>query len=248
LTSNSSLSIDVGNTSVKLGVFQSNLLVHFEKVAELNQSILQQLFKTFAIKNSIIINSGKYDEPLIDAFLSENSGLIKFDHNTPIPIKNKYATPETLGRDRLCGAIGGAAQSNFRHNALVIDTGTCITFNMVQNGNEYIGGSIAPGIAMRFKALPEFTAALPLVDYDYSSCELIGDDTNEAIKSGILNGVIAEVDGLIDQYCNKFQELFVYITGGGCHFFEKQLKNKIFAVPQLVLFGLNNIIEFNAAS
>lgn len=241
------LTIDVGNTKTKIGIFQSNQLIHTESFKQLTVSKLKQISAKFPFQKSIITNSGNYDVQSIDEELSKSSLFLKFDHKTPIPIVNKYATPKTLGKDRLCSIIGASAQSGLCKNILVIDTGTCITFNFLSDKNEYLGGSISPGIDMRFKAMPAFTFALPLVDYDYTPTELIGNTTDTSITSGIVNGIIAEIDGMIENYRNKYGALDVFMTGGGSKFFEKQMKNKIFAIPNLVLYGLNKILEHNAA-
>lgn len=241
------LTIDVGNTQTKVGFFKQDVLEKVFIYDQLIPDILVQQIKQLKIGHSILVNSGKYDS-IIDETLSNHTNFIKLNHKTAAPIINKYATPQTLGKDRLCSAIGATTLQKNGHPLLIIDTGTCITFNMVSKYNEYLGGSIAPGIEMRLKALPHFTHLLPLIKYDYTAVNLIGTDTESSILSGIINGIIAEIDGLISRYRNNYDDLMVYMTGGGCNFFEKQLKNKIFASPYLVLIGLNKILTYNATT
>ena len=244
------LTIDVGNTKTKIGFFKQDVLEElfiYDNLKKLTPEILSQLIKQLNISHTILVNSGNYS-PFVDEILSEKTNFIKLTHETPMPIINKYATPQTLGRDRLCSAIGAITFRNTAKPLLIIDTGTCITFNIVNEHYEYLGGSIAPGIEMRLKALPHFTHLLPLIEYDYTAVDLIGTDTKSSILSGVINGIVAEIDQLINRYRNNYNDLIVYLTGGGCNFFEKQLKNEIFAEPYLVLTGLNKILTYNATT
>ena len=241
------LVIDIGNTNCKMAVFQKNKLIHFEKFNILTKNILQKIFEHFnkeeKIKNSIISNSGDFDESLI-AFLQNNSNYIAFSNESKVPITLKYKTPNTLGLDRICNVVGATLMNNAAYNTLVIDTGTCITFNFVNQQNEFLGGSIAPGLKMRFEAMHHFTDKLPLEKIPNAAINLIGDDTKTSLQSGATNGIIAEISGMIDNYKNKYDYLAIYITGGGTNFFAKHLKYKIFAVPNLGLFGLNKILNY----
>jgi len=243
---NFNLAIDVGNTFTKIGLYNNETLVSIQKKKILTVSYLEEVFGNYIITKSIIASSGSYNNK-IDTFLKNNSAHLNFDASIAIPITNLYATPKTLGKDRLSGIIGAHSLSTQKTAILSIDTGTCITFNILNENKEYLGGSISPGITMRLKALPQFTAKLPLIDYDFSTVKLIGTDTEQSILSGVVNGILHEIDGMIDTYRNIYKKLTVYVTGGGCYFFEKQLKNKIFANPNLVITGLNKIINYNAA-
>jgi len=243
---NLNIAIDVGNTFTKIGIYNYESPVVIKKQKGLNVSDLEELFKIHKISKSIIAGSGNYSS-IIDDFLKTNTENIIFDSATLLPITNLYATPETLGKDRLSGIIGALSLTTKKTAILSIDTGTCITFNILNEKKEYLGGSISPGIEMRLKALPNFTAKLPLVDYNYSPVGLTGSNTEQSILSGVVNGILHEIDGMITAYSNIYEKLAVYVTGGGCYFFEKQLKNKIFADPNLVITGLNKIINYNAA-
>jgi len=240
------IAIDVGNTFTKIGIYNYDSLIHIQKYQSLTVNNLEDLFSKHNISNSIIANSGNYNHS-IDAFLIKNTNHLKFNANTSIPIINLYASPKTLGKDRLSGIIGALSLTVEKTPIISIDTGTCITFNFLNENKEYIGGSISPGITMRLQALPHFTAKLPLVDYNFSPVNLTGTNTKQSILSGVVNGILHEIDGMIDTYRNIYKKLTVYVTGGGCYFFENQLKNKIFADPNLVITGLNKIINYNAA-
>lgn len=239
------IAIDVGNTFTKIGLFNFETPINIQKQDKLTVKNLETIFSKHKISQSIIASSGNYNLA-IEAFLKQNTQYLIFNADTPIPINNLYASPNTLGKDRLSGIVGAKSITEDRTAILSIDTGTCITFNFLNENNEYLGGSISPGIEMRLKALPHFTAKLPLVAYDFLPVNLIGTNTQQSILSGVVNGILHEIDGMIDTYRNIYKKLTVYVTGGGCYFFEKQLKNKIFADPNLVITGLNKIINYNA--
>jgi type III pantothenate kinase len=170
--------------------------------------------------------------------------VLLFNSETPIPIKNRYRSAHTLGSDRLASAIGGNSLAPGQ-DILVIDAGTCVKYNYVNANNEYIGGGISPGLQMRFKAMNTFTSRLPLLEPVESYTELIGTNSNESILSGVQLGVINEVDAFIDQYRQQFNNIKVFLTGGDTDFFAKRLKNRIFADQNLILKGLNEILEYN---
>ena len=177
--------------------------------------------------------------------LKENMDVIYITGETPVPLQMNYSTPETLGPDRIAAAVYGKKMFP-DNNVLIIQTGTCITYEFVSKEGEYSGGSISPGIDMRLKSMNTFTAKLPLVkkqEIDY----LIGNTTQESVLSGVINGCIAEIDGIIDQYRKNFSDIKVVAGGGDIFFFDKKLKNRIFATENLVLKGLNEILKFNNA-
>ena len=173
--------------------------------------------------------------------------MIWLSHETPVPIQNQYGTPATLGMDRLA-AVVGASYSFAGQDCLVIDAGTCITFDYIDRDKNYLGGSISPGLAMKFKALHTFTGKLPLVEQTEKNVEqvpLIGQDTVSCLQSGVFNGTLAEVEGLITTYTKQSPDLVTVMCGGDAPFFETNLKARIFAVPDLVLIGLNRILNYN---
>ncbi|UII28675.1 type III pantothenate kinase [Fulvivirga maritima] len=165
------------------------------------------------------------------------------EYNLPLPFTIDYKTPQTLGRDRVAGVAGG--QYIFPNaNTLVIDLGTCITYDIIDAKNVYHGGGISPGLKMRFKSLHNFTAKLPLIE-PTNDFELIGQSTKESILSGVINGMISEIDGIIRMYTDKFAHLQIIMCGGDAKFFENRIKANIFVAPELVLTGLNRILLYN---
>lgn len=240
------LVIDIGNTRVKAAIFAQKELKHFfvydSTAALLTSGILDQ----YPLKACILASVVNGIEPFIEQ-LKEKVNVLVFKADTPTPIINRYQSAHTLGSDRLAGAVGG--YSVFPNaNVLVVDCGTCIKYNFVTTKNEYIGGGIAPGLQMRFKAVHTFTSRLPLLDVDDTFDTLIGTNSNDSIHSGVQMGVIAEVDGIITQYKQQYPDIKVLLTGGDVNFFAKRLKNSIFADQNLILKGLNEILDYNLKS
>jgi type III pantothenate kinase len=237
------LIIDTGNTRTKLALYQGFEMVAFASFADNDvQHIMQFCAANTQIKNAILSTVKAYPAE-IDSYLSRHYKPVFFSYNTPVPVINKYSTPETLGNDRLAGVIG-ARQLMPGCDILVIDAGTAITYDLITAGGEYLGGGISPGITMRYKALHTFTGRLPLLDY-YDDAQLIGDDTSTSIHSGVLNGAVAEMEGIIHKYQLIYPGLKIILTGGDHNYFDKRLKIKTFAAPNLVLEGLNLILNFN---
>jgi len=169
---------------------------------------------------------------------------LELSHSLKLPITIDYKTPNTLGKDRIAGAVG--AQSLFlKENILIIDAGTCITYDVVEANGTYIGGSISPGMLMRFKSLNNFTHKLPLVPYREFN-ELTGKTTEESILSGVISGIAFEMHGFINGYLEKYSSLKIILTGGDAVYFEKTLKNDIFVNSNIVLIGLKEILNYNA--
>ncbi|NNK40613.1 MAG: type III pantothenate kinase, partial [Winogradskyella sp.] len=160
-----------------------------------------------------------------------------------LPFINKYETPKTLGVDRI--ALVSASVLHFPdQNVLIIDAGTCVTYDFITNDNNYIGGAISPGLSMRYRALNTFTAKLPLLNVQQPK-SVVGKTTESSIHSGVVNGIVLEIDGVIDQYKEQFGDLTVILTGGDGKFLSNQLKNSIFANSNFLLQGLNYILQFN---
>ncbi|WP_222981743.1 type III pantothenate kinase [Flagellimonas meishanensis] len=238
------LVIDIGNTLVKYAVFENGIL-HFDESSESNLFLtkVKGIFDRFPkIDHALISSVGKLDrkERDIVALFCEVHVL---SGSSRVPFKNSYATPQTLGMDRVALATAAFYQ-NPRGNTLVVDAGTCITYDMVNDSGEYIGGAISPGIRMRYKAMHDQTANLPLLEPD-DLLDFVGNSTEACMHSGVINGVSQEVDGVIAQYSSRFQHLTVILTGGDSHFFAKRLKNTIFANSKFLLEGLNHLLEYN---
>ncbi len=234
------LAIDIGNTQIKSGLFDKEEL---KEVFAPGTSI-EEVLANKKIKYAIISKTGVNDE--VEYWLKEKKiKTVVLSHQLKLPLEILYKTPETLGADRIAGSV--AASALFAdQNVLKIDFGTCITYDFVNNRHQYLGGAISPGMIMRFKALHNYTAKLPLVDpMQYLNYELTGSDTATSMLSGVVNGMKEEVGGIIKEYNQRFGNLQVVGTGGDAGFFVTLLKNEIFARPYLVLEGLNRILNFN---
>jgi len=195
--------------------------------------------------NQAILSSVKPVEEELIQFLSKNFELfIELDQHTPLPIENLYETPETLGKDRIAAAVG-ANELFPRQNVLIIDAGTAITYDVVSEKNEFLGGNISPGLQMRFKALNQFTGKLPLINYS-DEFQLIGRNTEEAIRAGVQNGILYEIERTIETFNRNYENLQIVMTGGDSIFFDKKLNYSIFVHFNLTLIGLNRILEHNA--
>lgn len=238
------LAIDIGNTRVKVAVFDDEKLMHTQAYEKLEEKDLKFLFKKYSVKSSILSAVSTYADGVTD-FLKQNSALLILDTKTPLPFKNLYKTPLTLGKDRIA-AVAGAVSLFSKENVLVFDVGTAITHEFINAQGEYLGGGISPGIRLRFKALNAYTSHLPLIEPETIDF-LTGKSTKESILSGVMNGARVELDGIIKEYAEKYPGLKVLLTGGDASAFEATLKSKIFAVPNLVLTGLNKILQHNAS-
>ncbi len=236
------LIIDFGNTFTKIAVFRKNELIKLQTTDRVNTLLLKELKNSFNLEYAIISSVTTIPDEVIN-FLQSQFLLIQLNHKTAVPVINLYQTPETLGKDRLAVVVAASGLYPGK-NCLVIDAGTCITYDIIDKDKKYFGGSISPGMALRFRALNTFTKRLPLVTHKNFE-GLTGATTEGSIQSGVLNGITFEIDGVIGQYSALFPDLHILITGGDMNFFAKNLKSSIFAVPNLVLIGLNEILEFN---
>ncbi|MDX6746420.1 type III pantothenate kinase [Polaribacter sp. PL03] len=237
------LTIDIGNTRVKSAVFEGDRLVElyvFDKRKIISE--IKKIFKKNTISAGIISNVATISEKR----MVQLKKIIDFQivsSASKVPFNNLYKTPKTLGVDRIA-LVAGAVKQFPNKNVLVIDAGTCITFDFVSDKTAYLGGAISPGIKMRYKALNKFTANLPLVE-TLELNDFIGKNTEESIVSGVLNGVVKEINGVIEDYEQEYLDLTVVLTGGDTNFLSKQLKSSIFANQNFLLQGLNEILKFN---
>ncbi|WP_299434694.1 type III pantothenate kinase [uncultured Aquimarina sp.] len=238
------LVIDVGNTSIKIGVFEGDSIVHKETMEpESFLEVIKKIHHDYPLIDQALLSSVASIKEKDVSFVKDLFRTMILDHTIHMPFKNLYATPTTLGVDRL--ALVAAAIHQFpRKDVLIIDAGTCITYDFKNKQGEYLGGAIAPGLRLRYTSLNNFTSKLPLLDLE-SPKNHIGDTTNQAIHSGVVNGVLYEIKGTIDEYCNTYPDLTVILTGGDAHFLSKRLKNSIFATSNFLLEGLNHILAFN---
>lgn len=237
------LVIDVGNSAIKLAVFKKNQI--------LSKSIIKhdaleigyiELHKQFEIRKTIVCSVTNLNASE-EQFLKNQNHILFLDNRTKVPFTNLYATPETLGADRIA-LISEATFKYPKQAVLVIDAGSCITYDYKNEKDEYLGGAISPGLSMRYKAVHYFTGKLPLLSRD-SSLNFIGNTTHSAIHAGIENGIIFEMNGMIDKYLAENEKLTIILTGGDAEYLRHRLKNCIFANSNFLLEGLNDILDYN---
>lgn len=239
------LIVDVGNTYVKFAVFNNGNLI-YKLSFKLNEFKMQykNLKNTYSDLNKAIVSSVGHLSKKEIALLEADMPTIELTTEINLPFENLYATPKTLGVDRI--ALVSASINQFPdNNVLIIDAGTCITYDFITKDNKYLGGAISPGIRLRYKALNNLTANLPLLETELPK-NIIGDSTESSIHSGVVNGVVNEIDGIINQYLKEYSDLTVILTGGDTKFLLNQLKNTIFANSDFLLEGLNFILEYNS--
>ena len=238
------LIIDIGNTRTKFSVFNRGEVLITVPVDEFASKHIEILKNEHPNLNKVILSSVKGCTLELKKALEQHfETFIELNSNTPLPIENFYQTKETLGNDRIAAAIG-AYDLYPNTNNLVIDAGTAITYDLVNDKNQYLGGNISPGFEMRFKALNHFTGKLPLIQ-PADMNKLFGTSTEEAIRAGVQNGIFYEVDKTIDHFKEFYSNLKVIITGGDAKFFDKKLKNSFFVHFNLIALGLNCILEYN---
>ncbi len=235
------LVIDLGNTTQKLAVFSDDEIV-FIKTAENISASVENIFSEYPISSAII--ASVIDNPVeIISIVKSRCPMFILEQDTPVPVTNNYLTPETLGSDRLAAAVMGHYLYP-RKNVLVIDAGTCIKYDFVDSQGVYHGGAISPGQNMRLKALHTFTGKLPLIELS-EQYRLTGKNTEQSILSGVVYGAVAEIDGIINQYKERYPDLKVLLSGGDSEYLVSKLKSKIFAVSNIVLSGLKIILDYN---
>lgn len=233
---------DFGNTRLKAAVFESNHLQEIVILPDDNRDTIEELLQQFNPQFTIL-SSVVNHQSIVEDVLAAQTNFHKLSHHTKLPFTTPVGKPETIGADRL--ALCAAAVYLFPNkNNLAIGLGTCITYNFINNQNQFLGGSISPGLEMRFKAMHGLTAKLPLVNMEWNF-PLIGYDTKTNLLSGVAWGMAKEIDGIIDAYAEKYGNFNVQLTGGDTLHFAPLLKNQIFADPQLIFKGLYAISEFN---
>ena len=237
------LIIDIGNTAAKVALFDGGEMV--EVLTESNQSLdcLEALCAKYPVEQGIVATVIDLSERVLAALVALPFPLLWLDSKTPLPVTNLYETPETLGYDRMA-AVVGANEQYPRRDILVIDAGTCITYEFIDSKGQYHGGNISPGMQMRFKALNQFTGRLPLIDSNGRKLPM-GRDTETAIRAGVLKGMEYEISGYSESMKHKYPELLVFLTGGDDFSFDSSVKSIIFADRFLVLKGLNRILNYN---
>lgn len=246
------LCIDQGNSRTKVALMtdEGRIIQHFI-YKSFSSADVERLFALYGITNSIISSVINIEPAIVNALAKLSQHFVLFDHNTPIPIKNGYDTPETLGQDRLAAAVG-AQQLCPNENLLIIDVGSAITYDFVSENGEYTGGNIAPGLKMRFTMLQRMTKKLPLVEVGENELiPLFGKNTRDAIAAGVIRGVAYEVKGYMRTLREKTTHFQTYMTGGNASLVlnatrsSRTEKREIHHERHLVLIGLNTILVYN---
>ena len=239
------LIIDIGNTSTKLAVFQRDKVLIAKTVEGFSLVIeVENLLKQFnEIKRGFVSSVGFLSEDELKT-LEKRLPMTVLNSTLKLPFKVHYKTPNSLGADRLALMAAAATQYSGK-NVLVIDAGSCITYDFIDSKKNYLGGAIAPGIQMRYKSLGDFTSSLPTLQKIVPK-NSIGNSTQDSIHSGVINGVLYEIEGAVNEYQNKYPDLTVILTGGDADFLCKQLKISIFANSDFLLEGLNFLLEYNS--
>jgi type III pantothenate kinase len=236
--------IDIGNTRAKYALFDGDaILTQGVALRRYSVSVLSKILQRSEITAGILSNTSEVNILLLE-MLKRLPFFIHLDTITQIPIQNLYATPSSLGKDRIAAAVG-AWKRSIGKSALFIDMGTCITVNFLNDEGAFVGGNISPGIMMRLKAMHKFTAKLPLVKPEIPE-EYFATSTVKALQNGAVKGAFREIDSFIDDTRIKFGVNNIILTGGDAVLFESYTKNKIFVAPNLVLEGLNEILNYNA--
>ncbi len=236
------LAIDIGNTFVKTGVFDGDKLVATAVYKRFSIKVIESLAYNHSIRN-VILSTVRRPNKKMESYIEKNFLFIKLTERTSLPIKNLYQTPETLGKDRLA-AVVGAKRLFLSDNCLVVDAGTCITFDIINKAGEYLGGNISPGINMRLKAMHTYTANLPVVKRENHDL-FYGVNTETALLNGGQLGAILETKAFIGLCEEHFGEIKVIFTGGDAKYLADKLKTRIFVRQNLVLEGLNKILNYN---
>ena len=240
---NMNLVVDVGNSRIKAAVFEGAMLLEifvFTK-KEVKKNIKNILKKFRKVSNLVISSVGDVEKESFLVFEKELN--VSFISNKDFfPFQNKYSTPLTLGIDRMVLAAGAVLQFPNR-NRLVIDAGTCVTYDFINDKNDYLGGAITPGLRLRYESLHSYTAKLPLLALENPK-NMIGDSTSDSIHSGVVNGLVYEIDGFISEYSKRYSNFIIILTGGDTDFLAKRLKNTIFANSNFLLESLNQTFQY----
>lgn len=239
------LAVDIGNTAIKLAVVDDvsvyDLIRTTSKDFISNINVICSNYPY--LKNACVCQVGSIEIKLLHS-LESLLDVTYINKNSKLPFSNNYKA-DSLGNDRIALVAGAAAQRKNSENTLIIDAGTCVTYDFIDSDNNYQGGAISPGFRLRYQSLNNFTQNLPLLEKT-SIKHFIGDTTITSIHSGVINGLVYEVNGMIKKYKKEFQDLNVIITGGDADLLVKQMKNRFFASPFLMLHGIHNIYKINS--
>lgn len=238
------LVVDEGNTLCKIGVIDGKELLYESSAAEFDEMEAAALVKRFGIRHAIAASTRGGGERICKVLSQRVERVLHFTSSVDVPIAIDYSSRETLGTDRIALAVGVVCVEEIR-NALIVDIGSAITFDLVENGR-FKGGNISLGVEMRFKALNHFTDSLPLCQATEPDGQL-GHSTKEAVEQGVMQGILYEIEGYIGAVSSKKQEIVTIFCGGGANYFVNRIKNAIFAPRKLMFTGLNKILEYNVS-
>ncbi len=232
------LAVDIGNTKIKTAVFEGSALLEkfIFDLKDVMEGMKKILKKYPQAAQSIMSTVGREDNSLL-LWLQDYTHFTAVNHSLNFPFINNYATPATLGIDRMVLAAGAVLKYTGSHR-LVIDAGTCVTYDFTTAQNHYLGGAISPGLQLRYNAMHNFTAKLPLL-YPEIPQSYVGSTTKDSMHSGVVNGLLHEVEGFVKRYNEDYQDVTVILTGGDADFLAKRLKNTIFANSNFLLESLN---------
>jgi type III pantothenate kinase len=235
------LVVDIGNTKTKVAAFQNGEIVFYQELKNGLDSAMRATLKLLKPSAGLLSSVADGTEMWKETF--PEIAWLELSRSLNLPVTLAYGTPETLGLDRI--ALAAAAATLYPNkNTLVIDAGTCVTYDVILANATFVGGAIAPGLVMRLKAMHAFTAKLPLVNAN-AAVDLLGKSTESCMQAGALYGLASEVEGFIDRYAAQFENLHTVITGGDANLLAPLVKNNIFAHPKFLLEGLHAILAYN---
>ncbi len=238
--------IDKGNTRTKVYFFADKEII--QKTTIINNdadyvNVLKEILDEKPVEAAIISDVSGVRSRLEDSFWGDTK-VVKMGNGLKFPVSIAYRTPETLGYDRIANACA-MPELNPNQHSLVIDIGTCIKFDHISEKGIFEGGSISPGMMLRYRSLHEFTGNLPYINALDQIPPIMGDTTESSIHAGVMNGIIDEISGFIERYRKKYQSIQIFVTGGDHEFFAPILKSPIFVAPDLTARGLNEILDIN---
>ena len=238
------LIVDEGNTLCKIAVLDKSEVLCEASAPEFDMAQVAELIEHYAIDKAVVASTRGGAEQICEKLRSKIVRVLHFNSMTEVPIEVEYASRQTLGADRIAVAVGVVCEMGIE-NALIVDMGSAITYDVIENG-AFKGGNISLGVAMRFRALHEFTASLPL-------CKAVepngafGSTTQEAIEQGVMQGILHEIEGYVERVSAKNEKKSIIFCGGDAESFVNRIKNAIFAPRKLMFTGLNRILEYNVS-
>ncbi len=241
------LIVDIGNTRIKIAVFDNrNQMIFYTPVTPENFiKTVQNLEQKYKLTHAGISQVGKKPKGFDEFIKTRKIFSVYINSNIHLPFQLNYQTPHSLGADRLA-LVAGAVSKQPEHNTLIIDAGTCVTYDFIDKDNIYHGGAISPGLQLRYQSLNNYTAKLPLLTPPENEILPVGNNTQNAIHSGVIFGLVHEIEGFIVKYNLKFKDLTVYLTGGDQKLLDRYIKNKIFVSSKfLLLEGINHLLNLN---